>query len=535
MIWVSATPKVYIQASDEVQTLDSLFRIAGISKPEVVYPATGDTLLYFIEKSGLRDALTPDMQTVLDKLTSSFSGKSMLKINGDLAMDILPTATLEGNCISTDVTAFPTYYWARPYKDIEPFVKGEVGFLFSKYLYGLFEVEYEKRMENLYLEQFELNQIFIPTSANLTYPHEAYISGGLDWLNLLVGRVRVSAGGGVTGNMAFGDNFIFRDMAKLSISSYPVCYDLLINRFNSEDGSNTNHRHLEVGKAAPVVVIHRMTASLFSKLTLTLYEGLLEWTSGSALNLKLLNPFMILHNQNSYAYGEANNFFGFELDWTMTRSLSSHFEVIFDQIQMKTENDVDKPNAYGFLANVEGSIAIGRVLLDWHVEGAYTSPALYLKSSNDRSVYKNYMVDLIAGNTLWDHSDVSYLGYGYGPNSVVAQAGVQLSDPLGSQKIGMTVLFKGTGDTGLYRDEMCPTVGQINSRLSPCCITETNQPEYLLQVRMAGSKAFFDGIVTCYGDVACQNYWNFKNSPGATNFNVQISLGVKIEPAGFWI
>lgn len=531
---VLGTQQAYLQSSLEVETLDLLFRSAGLTMPASVYPVSADTLLYFISRSDLESHLDPKLQGQLGKLKDQLEGAGLKKVSDEVSIKVSPVLDFESYFISEDPASFPLDHWAILYRDRKPFFKGNVDLALGGFAFARFSIETGKRLESYYKKRVEMNPTLSFTSVNLTYPHEAYLSIGNQNLNLLMGRIRSSAGGGVTGNLAYGDNFIFRDLMKLSINTYPLAYDLLINRFDAEAGSNTQHSFLDFKNPSPLLLIHRMSASLWDRLTLTLYEGVLHWTASSGLDPKLLNPMMIIHNLNTFYLGSANNFFGFEIDWAICPTLSAHVEGIFDQIQLKTEIGATAPNANGFLANLRGSLEVSGLLLSWHLEGAYTSPGLYLKEDRPDLGYLHYQTDLIVGNKLWDHSDVSYIGYMYGPNSVAAQAGLQASDYLKGLEAHLLALFKAHGDTGLGQDDLLPTASDIGGHLSPWCKDDAKKPEYLLQFSLGGSKGFKDGALTLYGEIVLQNYWNYKNISSVLSFNSQIMLGARLDPMRLW-
>ncbi|MCK9331376.1 MAG: hypothetical protein M0Q94_16005, partial [Candidatus Cloacimonetes bacterium] len=499
-----ATVQVFTQNSIEVQTLDNLFLAAGISVPSVIYPASAEALLVFIDETGLESRLPDYLIPKLDEVKKKLNGESLHSVSKNFSYN-------------ADILLMPQLYWASPdpsgfaesdwrplYKDRLPFIKTITDLYLSPYTFGRFTLEISKRRENIHKSKLETNLLVNPTGGNLTFPHEAYLSFGAGSLNILIGRTRASEGLGVTGNLALGDNFVFRDIIKLSVNAFPFSYDLLINSFDPEN-SNTSHSYTSMDKARPLVVMHRASLALKSNLALTIYEGMLASTAANAFDPKLLNPFMVFHNTNSYLNGNVNNFFGLEVDWAIMESLSFHAEAMFDQIQLSSEGKQYDPNAYGLLVNLRGNM--------WHLEAVYTSPALYLKSGTD-----HFKTDLIAGNRMWDGSDAGFIGHSFGPNTAALSTGVHhaFSDDLSA---AADVLFKAQGDTGLGkgRTDYCPAADEIGSSLSPLCTAAGNVPEYLLQISLEMKWSIMGKAIEFNACASFQNFWNWCCKPGQNN------------------
>lgn len=526
LIFVSASALLFAsvqafgQNSIEVRTMESLFMAAGISVPSVIYPASSDALLLFIDETDLESRLPDDLIPKLEALRKTLSGETLHSVSKNFRYnaDILLMPQLYW--ASPDPAEFPDSDWRPLYKDRLPFLKTITDLYLGPYVFGRFTLELGKRRESIHKSKLETNLLVNPTSGNLTFPHEAYLSIGSGSLSLFIGRTRASEGLGVTGNLALGDNFVFRDIIKLSVSAFPFSYDLLINSFDPEN-SNTSHGYTSSDSIRPLVIMHRASLALKSKLALTIYEGILASTAGNAFDPKLLNPFMVFHNTNSYLNGNVNNFFGLEIDWAIMKSLSFHAEAMFDQIQLSSEGKQYDPNAYGLLVNLRGSI--------WHIEAVYTSPALYLKSGTD-----HYKTDLIAGNRMWDGSDACFIGHSFGPNTAAISAGAHyaFSDDLST---AADVLFKAQGNTGLGkgRTDCCPSADEIGSSLSPWCGTPGNKPEYMLQVSLEMKWSILEKAIEFNAGASFQNFWNWCCKPGQNNAVFQIHLGVAVNVLGF--
>jgi len=233
---------------------------------------------------------------------------------------------------------------------------------------------------------------------------------------------------------------------------------------------------------------------------------------------------MIFHNLHTYHRGNTNNFFGLEFDWNITKHLTFHSQVLIDQLQIHTEAGTTVPNAYGVLANLKYSLPCGPGHLTLYGEYVYTNPALYLKPDDGSDTHYRY--DLIVGNRMWEDSMSSYLGYVHGPNTVLGLVGVNYLTA--STVAEMRIQFKATGDTGLYRDDECPTGDGALGSISPWCNDPTKVPEYMLQVMIEAKTELRGELVSVHAGAAYQHYWNYENLHSRLMDNLELKFGIGI-------
>ena len=532
---LSAHMEVFAQDSEEIRLLNSLYRIAGIQRPSIIYPASGDTIRYFIDSSGLRGHLPSETRLMLDDLYMNLGGDDMLLQKGDFGADLdIPLSLAfqgfiprpsELTYLRSDGSLF----------DRLPLLSFDLNFAMTYLAFGQFRLDISKR-PGTYHESLETNLI-LNSGIIQNIPHAAYISLGTKNINLFIGRRKVSAGRGMTSSMSIGDNFLYRDAVKLSLHAFPLSYELMFNSFDPEIDSNSKFAWADSGVFHPQLIIHRISASLFSKVTLTLYEGLLSWKDNGMFDPKLLNPFMVLHDLFTFFNGNINNFFGLEADISLPCGLSLHAEGILDQLQLRkevgdTSNQTKaEPDAFGLLASMQWSRLNGKSMMLVYVESAYTSPALYLKRDfqKENDVIHHYQTDLIVGNNQHeDAPDVSYIGYKYGPNTVACETGLELSR-LNDCNAYLTCLFRVTGDTGLGRaTDIMHT--SFAGKLSPWCSVSANKPEYLLQFTIGGRKAIMNETFYIGANISVQNFWNYRNSKDADKTITQFSLSASFNP-----
>lgn len=282
---LSAHMEAFAQDSEEIRQLDALYMIAGLQRPSIIYPASGATIRYFIDRSELRDHLPSEMKQILDDIALNLGGDNIMFTKGDLGANLeIPLAlTIQGFIPKPEELSFLRSDGSL--FDRLPLISLDLNIAMTDHVFGQFRLDISKR-PGTYHESLETNLI-LSSGIIQNLPHAAYISIGTKNINLIAGRKRISAGRGKTGNMALGDNFLYRDFVKLSLHAFPLSYELLFNSFDPEIDSNCKFGWADSGVFHPQIIIHRISASLFPKMTLTLYEGLLSWSNSGMFDPKL--------------------------------------------------------------------------------------------------------------------------------------------------------------------------------------------------------------------------------------------------------
>lgn len=564
-----ATSQLYNSDSIEVKTLESLYREAGLSMPGFIYPASGDVLLKTIERTGLSDRLSEQALEELDALIREFNGENLgIKVSDEFSasLEVALTPELfyiskteeEYDSIGEVVQDGPRRDWVTPYNEIEPAVYAGADLRMTDYFFGHFEYELSKLLQHYHKFNLDLNIPYLYlhdylAEENQTWPWNVYLSGGTGNFNAAVGRMRVSSGSGVTGNLSIGDNFMYRETFKFTVNAQPFTYEMLINTFshegeivkgNSEIESAVKNFNLtpQLDQPRPVVVIHKATFNLMNKINLGLYEAILDYTTASPFDPQIFNPFALMHNWVSFRYN-TNNWFGFDFDYAFAKGWSLNFQGMFDQIQQSDEQTKGSPNIYGFLLNVKNTSRLNSEFkLNTYAELTYTSPGMYLKPEKGGDYVDNpeyYKVDLVAGNyQMWcSGEDVSYLGYKYGPNTFVAAIGAELVSKTNTARLDL--LYKASGDKGLFVDgeyhgDMAPYGVQYHGLLSPHCYNEGNVPQHLIRIALSDTKVLFDGVLEVSAGAALQHYINYKFQQGVNSTDVQLQVALKFKPLSFF-
>lgn len=425
---------------------------------------------------------------------------------------------------------------------------------FGELVFGSVDIDMLKDFDSYRFHGFESN---VGGNWDAYKPYKAFASIGTGLFNFELGRDRIYYSKGKTGSVGLGDNFIFSNFAKISATSYPLSYDLTLLAYDSnletynDDGNTLSAKETSLSKydfnsPSQYLFIHRMSYTPFNFMNVSVYEGMLVYGVGAFQDPRALNPFMILHNLMTYDNGNANNYFGIELDVIPSKGLEFHIEAMFDQIQLKGEPQGEddsqlSPNAYGILANVSYSTIYKSGILEMYLEGAYVSPAMYLrenKGCNKFDVagkYDYHDIDLVVGSSMgMDSVNYSYLGYKHGCDTIAVGVGSNWFD-LSGLEFGFDALFTAHGSHGIdYRGDGSQISHILTGKehyndVAPTSNVEKGLvPEYRLNLLASASVPVCIGL-DFSGTLAFVNVWNRFNRQGASFTDFQLSIAFKAD------
>ena len=185
-------------------------------------------------------------------------------------------------------------------------------------------------------------------------------------------------------------------------------------------------------------------------------------------------PTVILHNL--YRFEEMNSLMTVELDYTPIPFLNIYAQLALDELSMPGDSPITTttsniPNSFAYMLGVQSSFSLGAGIFNASLEGVYTDPYLYLRSSShssqgigERGI--NYIVANRA--TFPDIYYEEFLGYRWGGDAVVVNAHAGYRQ-VGKWNVEANILFmvhgtfdKWTTYSEVYKD------GTLN----------TDEPEY---------------------------------------------------------
>jgi hypothetical protein len=232
---------------------------------------------------------------------------------------------------------------------------------------------------------------------DMFFPFRAFVAAGGEWWHFQIGRDQVSFGTAHTGNLLLSDTPDFYDFARLSLFSRSFKYSAIVIQ-NPLVLSFPYYDYKESPDSYPEksiqrhIYIHRIDFKIFNKLAVGLTEGLS--VGNSPLELRFLNPLMILHNfmagddydEWDASYNEmSSSIFSVDLNWTPRPALSFYAQMVIDEFTTPWETESNAknktPSGMGYLAGVEYSHAFGAWGAQFYGEAAYTDPYLYVDNS----------------------------------------------------------------------------------------------------------------------------------------------------------
>ncbi len=563
MTSVFAYQNVYHGDSVEYELLMRLVRLTETQIPMPTTGITGDQMSAFVEALDT-SGLTPNEMKLYESLkTMVEKPQTLVQSSGGLGLDPRIIATVQGFASANkDANWFD---WTTKQKDREPLFIIGADMYFKNIAYGRVDIDQTKLFDDYDYHGIELNFAkFGDYDAmlgrfDLYRPKTAFLSLGSGPFNFQIGRTRAFYPKGHTGSMGLGDNFLFHDMAKLSLAGDLMSYDLTFMAFDSnaeldtkEEGASFKHEtHLtdyNYHSPSQYLTIHRFSIAPTKRLAVSVYEGMIIYAVNPFQDPRFLGPFTVLHNINTFEKGNANNYFGFEVDYIPVKGLEIHLDAMVDQVQAFFEldeaDDVLCPNAFGILANATYSMEHKGGILEFYAEGAYTTPALYLKEIKSKYADSNFPVDhhdydLIVGNSVSSYGvNYSYLGYRYGCDTVAGSIGASWMDATGLSFEGST-LFLAHGIQGIAYDERPNQTSSIKpgrdhfNDVSPTS-DDSTKPEYRL-ILDAKAKMPLEYWIEVSGNIGFVQAWNHLNTPGKSFTDIQLTLGCKIDAAKLWI
>ena len=543
--------KTYLLTDDVWIRANRLCVSTGHLGPAPVSPTTGAEILQALERldySSLNTQQKSEYDSLIAELKRPEQGLSFS--SRYIALDPELFLGLEAYGFN-HLKSTPTEEFFIPYRDRIPFFYAELHSYFGDLAYFDFQYTFKDGPQgfgidekgdlvlgNTFYNFTNAGFIFSPAIDGtiqyfgdgnnkyrvLTYqPVKAGAVIGNEFMNFYLGRTRQEFGNGVTGNMIIGDNFSFQETAKLSVFSDIFSYYLSLTHFdNFEEGQDFQLSGLHQNR-----LIHRFDFNILNKVRFVVNIGA-HMLTDSPFDLRMLNPMMIIHNWNNNSESvewepgnndELNNILGFELEYAFLPGFIASAQIVIDQMQIYGESGTTVPNANGFLLNVKNFTTLETGYLDSYIEGAYTSPYLYLNKKtwdgND-----NYMLDHIVGYYFSQNRTIEagYSGYVYGPDAIVLSLGTEYTDfNRWSVKGDITYMAHGENGKEAWRNK--------DNRTGLDLSTPSGTVEHTLSFRAGGSYSILDNLKLT-AEIGTSFIWNYHNAEDAFRANLQAAVGI---------
>ncbi len=530
-------------ASDEVfENLILLKSLSGVNLPDVTAPVSGSqigALLEMIDSSKL-DGYARE---IYEELKKEISHPPVLfsfnKVGGNLNVSFLPFEVIG----STGDSNSSTGYMRNGLKRFDLY-DVDAQLYISENFYGRMlangtKIEgYEKKFAE---DHCILNTVFSPENLSQAWPEVAFGSIGNSFINLIIGRDRLSAGSGITGNLYLSENRRYDDFLKFSAVSYPLSYDftaIVYDGFteNSFENGNFELRTTDFDEPRKVVLLHRFSSTILKKITLSAFEGAVVYCDDIWTDIRAFNPFMFIHNNGTYYTGNTNNFAGMEISAALGKGINANAQIILDQFKLSSESSTSGDTQYGVLANINGTWSLDSSIVSAYIEGIYETKGLYLKEVNNSEYGYNYndkvyyyaQIDMVSGNKRFsgEKDEYAYLGYPDGGDLKKLSVGLKIKKENAVFAFDASVSEKGVYGIHLPFNEV--------RILTDSARTGFSSSQYCYSVKATADATFFKGV-DCCATLGGFYYKNYLHEKDVNKKFLQFSIGCKVDPTLIFI
>lgn len=406
--------------------INEIFLDAGRTALVQSAPLSVGELKFYLEEVDY-NALSEYARTQYDRVLDYFKGERKLISSSVISMGIGASITPEVYARSNDNIDwshryfFKDRFFAFPvFMSVTDYVYIESDFMLGRNYWSLHNNQRWKNQNgtvttwtddnNTYFNSnspFNFNSRFVE-SFEFDWPRTAYLSIGAKvkdkpFFNFQLGRGSSSIGHTQNGSLVLSENFETDGYIQFSFFSPNIRYTLNVTQADTKKYLYT----------------HRMDFRLFKKLQFSVLEGTYV---NSPFELRYLNPFMIIHSFSNWNRDDGDKvcaYLAFAVDYTPVKYLRLY--VLYAQNEMRglvESGHSTEPNSLGFQAGAETTIPYRKGAWKVGLEGVYTMPWLYIKSSPDASLVTFKHQEHGAGPGS-DRNDVtSWIGTPFGPDSV---------------------------------------------------------------------------------------------------------------------
>ena len=545
---IGANPLARIYQVDDpiLDTIEAISLESGVNPFSSAGPISGYELARHLESIEMQN-LTTRSRELYDSVKQSLHDPYVSKV-----WDSTICITQEGY-LNTDKDS-KYYEWVESYNTREPLLYGQAETIFGDNAYGIFSYALQKAFKESDFSGFKTNNPFVfhggNTAIQNSVPHTAFLGFSGPWSTLVVGRDAIRIGRGSTGNLMIGSHVPYHDFLQLSLSNKKLKYTFLaipMNELVTQEMINTQkidpsnlgqawYPHLNQdediawhtlfhGTRRRTYIAHRLEADILPWWRMAITEGTMIYAD--TLDLRMFSPMMFLHNLQNF--GEVNNTLGIETEITLSKRWALDVQFFIDQLQTSAEQGATElpPNANALLIGGRFRYPKDDWTFSGFIEGAYTSPFVYLRTGDSTQNYDpanaatQFNLDLVHAVSMEEgRSGVNWLGYVYGPDSIVLATKVA-----GAYKnlfeMFSDIRFVVQGERGLKihdkEQAVIPQEASNINMLSP----SGNNPSYSVIFGLGASVNIPKTDVSVYA----RNYWvnGWDNSGHQANY--QLTLG----------
>lgn len=546
---VFAYQNTYNATSHEYRTLQKLVKLSGKNSVNMVSPITSEQMLIILNQI---DTSKLD-KTSLRYYNSLRNSLSQPDVDLQFADDSGAKGILSASYQYLK-QAENEFDWLVAKKDRKPLLELGVDFYFKDFLFGTFNLDFTD-VDNLFnkeegkYEKYTDNVIKSfgwERTIDWSTPHTAFASAGYKGANVIVGRDRLSLGNGRTGNLTLADTLWYHDFVKASVLCEKLSYDFTAMYFSNSYKDHVNYPLLMefnikepgVDDMNQYVVLHNISFTPNDLLNFSINEGALIYRSSLGFDFRNINPFFVLHNTFEYMTGHnagnMNNFFGAEVNLNLGKGWAINLQANIDQIQMSGERSEDQTlpqSAFGVLLNATKAFTAFGGIGSAYIEGVYTSPNLYLKEE-EVTCGEYWNLDLIVGNKLVQASsgidEISYLGYKYGPDSLVFGLGFDWIHEMGLNiEFGTNCIIHGNQGAKFYSGQNDKTIGFAKGEKIKLVSGNLAEFRFVSDLKVTYNICDFMSVS---GEIGSLNVLNYHNTDNSVLNDVQFAVSATVHP-----
>lgn len=278
----------------------------------------------------------------------------------------------------------------------------------------------------------------------------SYISVGVPYISLSLGRGQLSLGNGKMGNLILGNNLPYHDYLSISASNNTwFDYTMLMSFFTHPQNYYQGHTSLIHG--IQMFIAHRFEMRMLSdKLRITLNEATMYQSEDNTIDFRVFNPLLIMHG--FYISANANSLASIELEFAPFRNFQLYASFAIDDLAVN-EKKAPEPgatlNMWGVMGGMRVSVPAKKGYFTLNLEAVYTTPFMYHKDSYGNA---DYSLDFI-GTVGFMHGNKKvynrqYLSFPFGSDALAAMLDVSYTNPL-KWSIGLNLFAMAHGITNI--------------------------------------------------------------------------------------
>lgn len=428
--------------------MEDLYTLEGKAAPKGAKPWTR------VEARNLLDKVSPcstssiNLKNAIRQLVESNEDS---KIKGFLGIATTPSIATHSN------TAYDQFkYWKNPVLD-NPLLSLNLGMdlydiasadirislgLINAYtgIYSKDIDEFKDEASERYKEYFATNIPFVSKGGiNIDVTDRASLTIGNEYINATVARGQLEWGNGISGNLMLGNTLPYHDYIAFGISNTDwFDFTEVVSFF--QHPLNYGMEQNEEIKGINLFLGHRLEFRLIKDtLRLTFNESIMYQSKDSTLDMRILNPFLIMHGH--YIAGNANSLLTLELEWSPIKNLQLYLSGAIDDIAVSGEDKApaagSTPNSWGIMGGLRFTQPISEGYLKINAEAVYLTPLLYHRRTGYNNRYddvpNDHSLDYIGSFRYFNNNHVMYmrryLSFPFGSDTLACYTGISYTMP----------------------------------------------------------------------------------------------------------